>query len=217
MAHRQFGTFRFGFMLLLAVCSAACVLHPLYAESAAPGTTQASPSALSEVRKTLDDVVQVIEEFPGDNNKKVRREKMREIIQPRFDFDEMAKRSLGPNWQTATPEQRDEFVKVFSDLLASTYLNKIETVKKNMVSIDSENVEFPKSVVKTTVKHKGDTFPIDYKLLNTRGSWRVYDVVIENIGLVANYRNEFAGIIRKEKFTGLLERLREKVKPLEAS
>ncbi len=178
---------------------------------------QTNSSALTEVRQTLDDVVHVVEEFPGDNNRKIRREKMREIIQPRFDFDEMAKRSLGTNWQIATPEQQTEFVKVFSDLLASTYLNKIETVKKGMVSIDSENVDFPKSVVKTTVKHKGDTFPIDYKLLNASGTWRVYDVVIENIGLVANYRNEFAGIIRKEKFEGLLERLREKVKPLEAS
>ena len=193
------------------VLCAAVVPNPVRAE------VQASPSALSEVRKTLDEVVLVVEGFPGDNNKKIRREKMREIIQPRFDFDEMAKRSLGSNWQVATPDQQSEFVKVFSDLLASTYLNKIETVKKDQVSIDSENVDFPKSVVKTTVKHKGDTFPIDYKLLNTSGSWRVYDVVIENIGLVANYRNEFAGIIRKEKFAGLLERLREKVKPLEAS
>ena len=202
---------------VVTVLAAVIVANPLYAEVQAAETSQASPSALSEVRKTLDDVVNVIVEFPGDNNKKIRREKMREIIQPRFDFDEMAKRSLGSNWQIATPEQQSEFVKVFSDLLASTYLNKIETVKKNQVSIDSENVDFPKSVVKTTVKHKGDTFPIDYKLLNTSGSWRVYDVVIENIGLVANYRNEFAGIIRKEKFAGLLERLREKVKPLEAS
>jgi phospholipid transport system substrate-binding protein len=66
--------------------------------------------------------------------------------------------------------------------------------------------------VKSTVEYKGDTFPIDYKLLYSEGSgWQVYDVIIENIGLVANYRSEFAGVIRKEKFKGLLERLRDKI------
>jgi phospholipid transport system substrate-binding protein len=67
-------------------------------------------------------------------------------------------------------------------------------------------------VVKTVVLSQGDTFPIDYKMMNRDNNWRVYDVVIENIGLVANYRNEFSGIIRKDKFSGLMEKLRAKVK-----
>jgi phospholipid transport system substrate-binding protein len=80
-----------------------------------------------------------------------------------------------------------------------------------MVKVESENIESSKAVVKTVVLSKGDTFPIDYKLMLENGQWRVYDVVIENIGLVANYRNEFSGIIRKDKFPGLMERLRKKV------
>jgi phospholipid transport system substrate-binding protein len=81
-----------------------------------------------------------------------------------------------------------------------------------MVKVESENVEPPKAVVKTIVISKGDTFPIDYKLIQKEGgSWQVYDVVIENIGLVANYRNEFSGIIRKDNFSGLMEKLRAKV------
>jgi phospholipid transport system substrate-binding protein len=100
---------------------------------------------------------------------------------------------------------------VFSELLARTYLSKIETVKPGMVKVDGENVDSNKAVVKTIVTSKGDNFPIDYKLMFTDGRWQVYDVVIENIGLVANYRNEFAGIIRKDTFAGLMERLRQKI------
>jgi phospholipid transport system substrate-binding protein len=124
----------------------------------------------------------------------------------------MSRRSLGPNWNEITADEQREFTQVFSELLARTYLSKIETVKPGMVKVESESVETQKAVVKTVVISKGDTFPIDYKLMvGTTGTWQVYDVVIENIGLVANYRNEFSGIIRKDKFSGLMERLRNKL------
>lgn len=168
------------------------------------------PGALVEMQKTIEGIVKVVEAEPGDEHKEKRREELRKLIDPKFDFDEMAKRSLGTHWKEITPVEQEEFVRIFSDLLAKTYLSRIETVKRGMVKMGTEEVDFPKAVVKTTVTNKGDQFPIDYKLLSKAGQWQVYDVVIENIGLVANYRNEFAGIIRKEKFTGLLERLRLK-------
>ena len=124
----------------------------------------------------------------------------------------MSRRSLGSNWTEITPAEQKDFTTVFSELLARTYLSKIETVKPGMVKVESEQVEGPKAVVKTVVLSQGDTFPIDYKMMYRDNGWRVYDVVIENIGLVANYRNEFSGIIRKDKFSGLMEKLRAKVK-----
>jgi len=177
--------------------------------------SQSAPSAASEspmqaIKKTVDQVVETAGSLAGEANTTERRRKLRAIIEPRFDFDEMSKRSLGAYWQKITAEQQKEFMTLFSDLLAQTYLGRIESVKPGMVKVESENVDFPRAVVKTTVTNKGDTFPIDYKLLNMSGEWKVYDVVIENIGLVANYRNEFAGIIRKEEFSGLMKRLREK-------
>jgi phospholipid transport system substrate-binding protein len=77
--------------------------------------------------------------------------------------------------------------------------------------VESEQVDSTRAIVKTTVTSKGDTFPIDYKLSLSNNVWQVYDVVIENIGLVANYRNEFSGVIRKEKFDGLMTKLRKKI------
>ena len=171
---------------------------------------QSQDSALNEVKTTLDEVIKVVTAYPTDKQLEQRRAKLRQVINPRFNFEEMSKRSLGTYWKEITPEQQKDFVTTFSDLLARTYLSKIETVQEGMVKFDGEKVDFPRALVKTIVKYKGDNFPLDYKLLNQDGSWKVYDVIIENIGLVANYRNEFAGIIRKESFEGLMKRLRDK-------
>jgi len=170
---------------------------------------EASPKA--DMQQTIDQIIKIATALPGDEKKTERRQKLRELINPKFNFAEMSKRSLGANWNDITPQEQADFTTVFSELLARTYLSKIETVKPGMVTVESEQVEAPRAVVKTTVISKGDTFPIDYKLMLHGTSWQVYDVVIENIGLVANYRNEFSGIIRKEKFAGLMERLRKKV------
>ncbi|RMG45111.1 MAG: ABC transporter substrate-binding protein [Candidatus Dadabacteria bacterium] len=168
------------------------------------------PSPAAEVESAVNKLVKIVETYPGEKNTERRRKKMRETIEPLFDFEEMAKRSLGAEWKKRTPEERKEFVRIFADLLANTYLNRIEKISKSTVKVMDEKVRFPRAIVKTKVEYKGDSFPIDYRLINRHGKWQVYDVVIENIGLVSNYRSEFAGIIRKEKFSGLMERLRNK-------
>jgi phospholipid transport system substrate-binding protein len=190
-------------MLILA----GVVTLSSYVAVAAPAAS--SPKA--EMQKTIDDIIAIAEAHQGDAQKGVRRDKLRTLINPKFNFAEMAKRSLGPNWNEITPEEQKDFTAVFSELLARTYLSKIETVKPGMVKVESEQIESPRAVVKTTVTSKGDTFPIDYKMSIHDNTWQVYDVVIENIGLVANYRNEFSGVIRKEKFDGLMAKLRKKI------
>jgi phospholipid transport system substrate-binding protein len=177
--------------------------------SSALANTGSSPKA--EMQKTIDDIIVIAGAHQGDGEKGVRRQKLRELINPKFNFAEMSKRSLGAKWNELNPEQQSEFTTVFSELLARTYLSKIETVKPGMVKVESEQVEEPRAVVKTVVISQGDTFPIDYKLTHQNNTWQVYDVVIENIGLVANYRNEFSGIIRKDGFNGLMDKLRKKI------
>lgn len=194
-----FTAFRYSLVLLTMLASVPRVMA---AESGQP---------IEIVRSTIDQVVKIAVEFKGDAALETRRAKLREVINPVFDFSEMAKQSLGANWRGLTADEQTEFVRVFSDLLAKTYLSKIETVEPGMVTIDSQNVEAPRAVVKTTVRSKGDAFPINYKMYTTKeGAWRVYDVVVENIGLVVNYRNEFAGVIRRDKVSGLIEQLKKK-------
>ncbi len=198
----------------LTACIGLTVLAPCtpaHADPAAPINHIDANSPRQQMQVTIDAIIKIVEKNPEESQKAVRRAKLRELINPKFNFAEMSKRSLGPNWNSINAEQQKEFTTVFSELLARTYLSKIETVKTGMVQIESEQIDAQKAIVKTTVTSKGDKFPIDYKLLFADGRWQVYDVVIENIGLVANYRNEFAGIIRKESFAGLMERLRAKV------
>jgi phospholipid transport system substrate-binding protein len=183
----------------------------LILSATAPAKAQTTPSPKLEMQKTIDDIIRVAAQYPDDAQKTTRRQKLRELINPKFNFTEMSRRSLGANWNEITPAEQKDFTTVFSELLARTYLSKIETVKPGMVKIDSESVNPPKASVKTTVISKGDNFPIEYKMSFEDGRWQVYDVVIENIGLIGNYRNEFSGIIRKEKFEGLMARLRQKV------
>lgn len=194
---------------ILTVISTFCLALTITA--ARPAAAQPSSSSpLKIMHETIEKIVAVCEKHSGDSGKAERRSQLRELINPKFNFAEMSRRSLGSSWTTISAEEQKEFVDVFSELLARTYLNKIETVKSGMVKVDSEDVTGARAVVKTTVTSKGETFPIDYKMQYENDSWQVYDVVIENIGLVANYRNEFAGIIRKEKFAGLMERLKNK-------
>lgn len=178
---------------------------------AAPVQNKGEQAALPFVEATINQVVEVATKLPGNENLTERRKKLREVINPRFDFAEMSRRSLGSKWNEITPAEQTDFTTVFSELLARTYLKKVETVKPGMVKMDLERLDFPRSSVKTLVTSNGDVFPIEYKLMNKDGTWKVYDVVVENIGLVANYRNEFAGIIRKDTFAGLMKSLHEKV------
>ncbi len=198
-------------LALAMLISGGAVSSVAHADPAQIDASAASQgSALKQVEATVDEVIKTVKKFPSDKQLDQRRSELRKIINPRFDFDEMSRRCLGTYWKEIDSNQQSEFVRLFSDLLARTYLSKIETVEEGMVKFDSEKLDLPRAQVKTTIKYKGDNFPLDYKLLSTDTGWRVYDVVIENIGLVANYRNEFAGIIRKEGFEGLIQRLKDK-------
>lgn len=176
----------------------------------ATSSSQQTPSPRVEMQTVLDQLITIVTENAGDENATVRRDKMRAIIEPKFDFQEMAKRSLGVNWKSISPAEREEFVDLFSGMLSRTYIGRIEKVQEDMVEIRSETLRHPRALVKTVVTFDGGKFPLDYKLIYADEGWKVYDVIIENIGLISNYRNEFAGIIRKETFQGLLARLREK-------
>ena len=193
---------RLGFFVFTCIVFASVALFA--------ATAHSQEGAIADVKATVQRLVEIAESLPGDANRDERRSKLRQIMTERFDFNEMAKRSLGTEWSKITPEEQADFVKVFSELLAKTYMNRVEKVTRDMVKVENENLDFPKSVVKSKVISDGSVFPLDYRLQNVNGTWKVYDVIIENIGLVANYRNEFAGIVRSSGFSGLMEGLKKK-------
>jgi phospholipid transport system substrate-binding protein len=143
--------------------------------------------------------------------------KLKEIIVPLFDFEEMSRRSLGAFWNKATADEKKQFVDLFSDLLARTYLKRIKrNSESSNITKMTDEIEGDKAMVRSTVMTDGEEISLDYRMMSEAGTWKIYDVVIENVGLVSNYRNEFPAIIRKEGFSGLIARLREKNAQAEA-
>ena len=136
---------------------------------------------------------------------------LEQIVRNIFNFNEMSRRCLGKNWKNANPQQRKEFTNLFTQLLSKTYLNRLKKINESEIKFDNEKVKGKRAVVNTTIKHNNGNFKMNYRMGNKKGSWEVYDVVIENISLVSNYRSEFDAIIRKDQIDGLISRLKEKV------
>lgn len=172
------------------------------------GTASASTPA-EQMKETIEHVRMVLNESPNGSEAE-QRESIRTVLSPRFDFPEMAKMSLGSHWKRV-PERQVEFIAVFTDFLENAYVGKILSLREETVEFVSESVDRELAQVETKiVQSKGEPLTVDYKLHLVDGTWKVYDVVIENISLVNNYRSQFHRIITSESFDELLARLKAK-------
>ena len=168
----------------------------------------------SQVHTTIDQVLDILNE-PAPKSKSAkeeRRSRLRQVIYPRFDFAEMARRSLGPTWQRISPDERQEFLKLFTQLLEDSYVSNIESYSGEKILYGRELQEQEYAEVDTKiVTQKGEEFAINYKLHERNGDWKIYDVVIENVSIVNNYRSQFSRILSKSSFAELLDKIREKL------
>jgi len=167
-----------------------------------------------QVRATVNRVLMILKD-PALNSagaKEARRAELSKAILPRFDFVEMAKRSLGAEWRRRTPAEQKEFVRLFTALLKDSYVDSIESYRGEKVVYRGESQDGDYADVGTKmIDKRGQEFAIDYRL-NLEGSeWKVYDVIIENISIVNNYRSQFQRILSRSSFAELLRRLSDKV------
>lgn len=167
-----------------------------------------------QVRATVNRVLMILKD-PALNSagaKEARRAELSKAILPRFDFEEMAKRSLGAEWRRRTPAEQKEFVRLFTALLKDSYVDSIESYRGEKVVYRGESQDGDYADVGTKmIDKRGQEFAIDYRL-NLEGSeWKVYDVIIENISIVNNYRSQFQRILSRSSFAELLRRLSDKV------
>jgi phospholipid transport system substrate-binding protein len=170
-------------------------------------------AAREQVQSAIEKVTAILNDpnLKSDAKKSERIERLRQVIFPKFDFAEMAKRSLGSNWQRRTPEEQQEFVKLFRELIENSYVGNIDSYNGEKVNIVGEKQEKDFAQVNTKiVNNKGEEFAVDYRLLQSSGDWKIYDVVIENISIVNNYRSQFNRVIGKSSFEDLLQKLRDK-------
>jgi phospholipid transport system substrate-binding protein len=164
------------------------------------------------VRDYTDAVVRVLED-PGlkvEERRAERRAAVRKIAIDIFDVQETARRALGQHWQQRSPQEREEFVQLFADLLERTYINKIDLFGGEKLRFTEEKIDGDHAIVRAKVITKqGTEVPVEARMINRAGSrWQIYDIVIENISLVGNYRSQFDRIIRSSSYGELAKRMR---------
>ena len=192
-------------VLALVVALAVTLLTGRWAVAGVP--TDQLKTQIDRVIKALEDP-----ELKKEGRAKDRRAAVRKIANDIFDFSETARRSLGRHWQGRTQAERDEFVQLFTDLLERTYISKIETYGGEKIQYNGDTVEGEQAKVQTKLvtKGSGGEIPIEYRMHKVGDRWLVYDVVIEGVSLVANYRTQFNKIIQTSSFEELMNKMKNK-------
>jgi phospholipid transport system substrate-binding protein len=183
-----------------------------------PAVGARAETASNAVKSVVDEVIHILQDpaLKAPSQKQVRRDKVKQVIDSRFDYEEMARRSLGSTWRSLSAGQRQEFVRLFGELLEASYADKIMNYHNEKVQYLPEIQDDPDyAEVRTTVLRKNDRIPMNYRLLRTPQGWMVYDVVIEGVSLVSNYRSQFHQVIRESSYSGLVQRLRTKINELQ--
>ncbi len=166
-----------------------------------------------QVRSTVDQVITILQDssLKAESKQKERRDQLRQIIFARFDFAEMARRSLGPEWRRRTPAEQQDFVNLFTDLLQESYIGTIESYNGDKVIYSREVQDQSNAEVQTTLTTKReDSYSINYRLHLVGKDWKVYDVVIENISVVNNYRSQFSRVLNRSSYEELVRTMKEK-------
>jgi len=187
-------------LLALLALSTVLVLRPWPAADALAG------AATDQIRAHIDRAHRAFNAAqPAD-----RRTAVRKVIDQMFDWTDMAKQSLGRHWADRTPEERAEFVQLFTDLFEHAYVSKIELADAERFQYFGDSEEGDHTIVRTKiVTRRGSEIPVDYLTrLEGRSGWRVYDLKIDGVSLVGNYRTQFNSIIGRSSYRALLEKLR---------
>lgn len=166
-----------------------------------------------QLRTQVDEVLKVLRNpaLRTPDKAEERRDVIRKVANQIFDFEETAKRALGPHWAARTPAERKEFVALFTDLLERSYVTRIEQYGGEKVTYAGDQVTGDQAIVKTRIASKtGTEIPVDYRMHKMSSGWRVYDVNIEGVSLVSNYRTQFNKIVQTESYQALVDRLKSR-------
>ncbi len=195
------------FMLVLSTIFFVGIYFPPAAESKAVLSPQ------QQLKAGIDSLIKILsdESLKGETGKELLEEQVVQLFKQHFDLTYTSKMCLGRHWRKISAAEKDEFVSLFSDLLKSTYVGRVDEYSGETVSYKKETLKGSKALVKTVVTSKDKEIPVDYKMINRNGSWLVYDVIIEGVSMVRNYRSQFSSILKKKKFTELLDQIRDKI------
>ena len=190
----------------LAILLISLMIFPFSASAQSP---------LETIQTQVTKVLEVLRDpaLQSESAKETREKKVWTLIDGVFDYTELSKRTLAQHWRTFTPEQQKEFTQLFGKLLGTVYMDRImaytneKVVFAKTTKLSEDTTEIQSEVVTAT-----KSIPIHYRMISRDGSWKVFDVVVEGISLVQNYRSQFRDILSKQSPQDLLKILRDKVK-----
>jgi phospholipid transport system substrate-binding protein len=190
---------------LLIACT-MCLLAAFF--WAFPAVAAESPTA--QVREKVDKVMKILNDPALKGNKEKRRQMVTNIVEDMIDWQEVGRRALAQHWRKRSPQEKDEFLNLFRDLLKRTYSEKLDIYAGEQIIYVSEIVEGNKAVVKTKVinKKKEQEYSVDYRLIQKGEKWLGYDVIIEGISAVNNYRVQFNEVITGSSYESLVKRMK---------
>ena len=172
----------------------------------------AAQTPTDAVRTTFEKVVHVVKDQdlkqPGREQERLNR--LEQAIGERISYRELAKRSLGAKWKELSEKERQEFVGLFAQLLRDVYANRIFQYTDEQVEYLNERLDGDYAEVKTNLRGSKGDVPVSYRMINQSGVWRVYDVVVDGVSTVSNYRGQFTKILQTSSYETLLESLRKK-------
>jgi phospholipid transport system substrate-binding protein len=177
---------------------------------AAPSGATTTPMAL--VKEKADQVMTILNDPALKNNKEKRRQLVMDVVEGLIDWQEVGRRALAQHWRKRNPHEQQEFVALFRDLLKRTYSEKLDIYAGEKIVYESETIEGNRAIVKTKVINtkKGEEFFVEYRLLKRGERWLGYDMVIEGISAVNNYRTQFNEVITGSSYDALIKRMKSK-------
>jgi phospholipid transport system substrate-binding protein len=183
----------------------------LFALSSVHGAWAGPPT--DQLREGVERVFTILRdpELEGEKKANQRRTAVGTAAGEIFDFGEMAKRSLGQHWDQRTPAEREEFGRLFTELIQRSYVSRVDLSGSEKINYKGDTVDGDYAVVRTTfLLSSGNEMPLDYKMHNTRDRWQVYDLSIDGVSLVSNYRSQFNKIIRTSSYEALVAKLKSR-------
>ena len=180
--------------------------------------TPAFAGVSDDVKYTVEELFRIVADKDLKKHDQQRRQVLKKVINTIFDYSEMAKQTLGRHWNQRTRAERAQFTDLFASLLDNSYISKTESYNNEKIVYLKETIDGDHAEIKSKiVTAKRDEYALDYRLLNENGKWMVYDIVIEGVSMVSNYRTQFSRIISNNGYSELVKKLQTKTSELKAS
>jgi phospholipid transport system substrate-binding protein len=171
---------------------------------------------MSVIQEGVEEIIELLNdpEYEAPEKKEEQREKIWEVVNQAFDFQTIARGTLRRHdWENFSDEQKREFIDLFTNLLGNTYLEKLQSEYQDekVIFLNQEMISDTTAIVRSKVVRQSMEYPVDYRMIRRGGTWRIYNVIVENISLVTNYRDQFSQMLMRDSPEQFLDKLRERV------